>query len=256
MKRFCILVLSLAIHAFGSSYFLPNTLRLRSTNREFIVRQVPGDGGCLFHSLAASIDHLFTNKHSIFDNRLELLSSQLRNLAVDLLERDITFVAEDNSTIAAAEMLAFVSQHHHLSPEEYCRLMRKADTWGGGPEIVALCNHFNCPIHVYSLGTKGILWGKQFVLDLTARFGRSDLQKKPIHLLSVDGRFPSIKPGEQEAVGNHFMALFPVDEEVEGSHDTACCEAALKTLSVPAVQQLQLPRGVIRCLRRKHLNRK
>lgn len=255
MMYCCILLLCLALQTFGSSFFLSSTLRLRNSQQDFMVRQVPGDGGCLFHSLAASVDYLFTKTHNIFDHRLEALSFQLRNLAVDLLSQNRTFYAEDNAKIAAGEMLAFVSQHHNISPEEYCRLMRKPATWGGGPEIVALCNHFQCPVYVYSLGTKGVLWGKHFVLDLTARFGHSDFQNRPIHLLSVDGRFPSIKPGEQEKMGNHFMALFPLDEATAGNGLT-CCHAAVKTLSARAVKQLQLPLRVVRVLRGKHWNRK
>ncbi len=34
---------------------------------------------------------------------------------------------------------------------EYCELMAKDAYWGGGPEIVALCNVLKRPIHVYEL---------------------------------------------------------------------------------------------------------
>jgi hypothetical protein len=36
-------------------------------------------------------------------------------------------------------------------------------------------------------------------------------RKEPLHILSADSRFPDVEPKRIRRVGNHFLALFPVD---------------------------------------------
>lgn len=205
-----------------SSYFLPQALAFGACKQKsFLVQQVPGDGGCLFHALAAQVDFLVHRDHSVFDPRLEQLSLDLRNLAVDILERNDSLYVSNDLNMTSTEILSHVSKFQGLSPSEYCRGMRRAETWGGGPEIVALCNHFQCPIHVYSLTTRRFLWKKYFVLEKIEEFGSPmfDGSAYPFHLLSVDGRFPNLAPGEQKATGDHFMALYPLPQKPSSKNE-------------------------------------
>lgn len=131
---------------------------------------MPGDGNCLFHSIAACLfysenegRHLPMDSH---ERILELRSKslQLRNAAVDVLEdnnhprnnlagrvvgssRRKLFLQGDEY-LEARELLAAAAAQFELEGEEYCELMRKESYWGGGPEIVALCNYLQRPIHM------------------------------------------------------------------------------------------------------------
>ena len=44
-----------------------------------------------------------------------------------------------------------LSDEYNITTQEYCNAMRKYSEWGGGPELIALCNEFKIPIHVYEL---------------------------------------------------------------------------------------------------------
>eukprot|EP00984_Skeletonema_dohrnii_P008173 scaffold3004_cov119-Skeletonema_dohrnii-CCMP3373.AAC.3 len=130
---------------------------LRTTPVE--IRQVPGDGNCLFHSIAACLHHTENEgQHLPMDSHERILelrskSLELRNAAVDVLHnvsqrgrRKLFLQGEEY--LEARELLAAAAAQFELEGEEYCELMRKESYWGGGPEIVALCNYLQRPIHM------------------------------------------------------------------------------------------------------------
>jgi hypothetical protein len=54
----------------------------------------------------------------------------------------------------------------------------------------------------------------QFTLRRMACFGSPKFDRRePLHILSADSRFPDIEPRKIRKVGNHFLALFPVEDE-------------------------------------------
>lgn len=186
----------------------------------FLIRQVPGDGGCLFHATTVCLDYLFTNEHRDFDAQLRKVSMKLRRLAVQLLKRENdTLVMDNNEVISSVQLLEIVAEHYNMTPHDYCQKMTQPRTWGGGPEIVVISNHLKRPIHVYELcgavggGQKEDCLG-QHKLKICAKFGspRFDKNAPPLHILCADGRFPNIKPGKHKHVGDHFLALFPCDK--------------------------------------------
>ena len=74
-----------------------------------------------------------------------------------------------------------------------------------------LSNVLRIPIHIYELGNAG-LFRKYFRLRLTARIGSPLFDHNPLSpicILSADGRFPQISPGQQKTPGDHFLSLFP-----------------------------------------------
>ncbi|KAL7471463.1 hypothetical protein ACHAXS_011822 [Conticribra weissflogii] len=122
------------------------------------IRQVPGDGNCLFHSIAASLHRLVHGKHIDMSTpesirRLRRRSLELRNRAVDVLEKQPRrrLFLQGDEYLEARELLAAAAAQFELGGEEYCDLMRRESYWGGGPEIVALCNYLQRPIHIYEL---------------------------------------------------------------------------------------------------------
>jgi OTU-like cysteine protease len=212
----------------------------------FLVRQVPGDGGCLFHALSVCAVEAVSEQHADFDSKARALSNRLRRLAVDTLLRVESVVVEEGETINGQDLLAIAAESSGLKPEEYCWDMLRPQTWGSGVEIVALSNYFRRPIHVYGLtvakhpypnsspfntnsesspstksNTNPLMgWFRamtnprrsSFMLKAYARFGSPTFDRRPpLCILCADGRFPHVKPGQQRAKGDHFLALFPVD---------------------------------------------
>jgi hypothetical protein len=258
-------------------------------NTPVIIRQVPGDGCCLFHAVAISLNLIRDGIHLRMDTaeslrELKAMSRSLRHVAVDCLRscgveqqrngksrrllprrKERTFPhAVVNSTITTthhhirstkkyprlfiqgtesmptAQLLSTAAAQYGITPEEYCDLMEQDSYWGGGPELVALCNVLKRPIHVFELvpwdavmnsGGDGDvttttstttspcavrvpdhLINQQFCLRRMATFGSPKYDSKmPLHILSADSRFPDVNPESIFENGNHFMALFPVD---------------------------------------------
>jgi hypothetical protein len=129
--------------------------------------------------------------------------------------------------------------------------MEQDSYWGGGPEIVALCNVLERPIHVYELVPTNKYHHDKIIIDQTdnnnnigddddvsdggdvvvvpdyrmnkdfylrrmATFGSPKYDSKtPLHILSADSRFPDVSPNIIKANGNHFMAIFPVSTMIQ-----------------------------------------
>lgn len=124
------------------SSFFPSTITISSKEyetecfQEFFIRQVPGDGGCLFHSLSVCISFLKCGKHILFDHQMRQLSYQLRNLSSDVLQRNVTLLIEDGVGMDSTTLLQDISMQYKISPSEYVQQIRNPSTWGGGPEII------------------------------------------------------------------------------------------------------------------------
>uniref|UniRef100_A0A7S2PB71 OTU domain-containing protein n=1 Tax=Leptocylindrus danicus TaxID=163516 RepID=A0A7S2PB71_9STRA len=192
---------------------------------KFRVRQVPGDGNCLFHSLSLCLHYAERQSHfplKVPESFRELFrrSKKLRNTAVQILQQstekgDKLLFMQGQEFLTCSELLSAAASQYNISPEEYCEAMLQDCTWGGGPEIVALVNALRRPIHVYELSVHEELPNgsnsKEFHLSRMACFGSPKFDKRePLHILSADSRFPDITPGRQKKSGNHFLALFPV----------------------------------------------
>jgi hypothetical protein len=162
----------------------------------FYIRQVPGDGGCLFHAIATWIFFALKNEHCDFDVNVRKLSNKLRVLSIEILQSNQSLVIENDETLNSLQLLDMVADNYNMNRTEYCTKMLDPKSWGGGPEIVALSNYFQCPIHVYQLSTSSALnlnfftnKNNPFKLDLCAKFGSPAFDSKyPIQILCADGR--------------------------------------------------------------------
>ncbi|KAL9185088.1 hypothetical protein ACHAXT_002865 [Thalassiosira profunda] len=204
------------------------------------IRQVPGDGDCLFHAVAISLSLIQGRRHSRMDNNESLrelkdTSRRLRQMAVECLRRSRKhkkLFIQGCESMATTELLSTAAAQYGISGDEYCNLMQQDSYWGGGPEIVALCNLLKRPIHVYELvgadddtksdGTEQSVYNNvrvpshlmngDFRLRRMACFGSPVFgRQKPLHILSADSRFPDVDSHCITENGNHFMAIFPVD---------------------------------------------
>lgn len=237
--------------------------RISLHNSPATIRQVPGDGNCLFHSISVAWAHATNGTHLEMrsPDTMEWLyrhSAKLRQLAVDCLEerRKLLFL-QGHEFLKATDLVEAAAAQYGISGSEYCDLMRQESYWGGGPEIVALCNVLQRPIHVYELYVpegsnkkdeqrtrkgRNYRWGGSsssatidasraapscFVLRRMACFGSPKFDRVPaLHILSADSRFPDVNPGEQLESGNHFLAIFP--EPISKSHNPQSDEEETK----------------------------
>ncbi|CAM9989975.1 unnamed protein product [Pylaiella littoralis] len=197
--------------------FLTDSFPVQGISTNMAVRQVPGDGNCLFHAISACLDHACNGTHPSLDlSELMPKSAALRKVAVDYLVENLkkTLYLEKEESVPVYELLSVVAAQYNMTAEHYCEVMRQSSVWGGGPEIVALSNALCRPIHVYELASNGV----SFCFRRMACFGSPSFDsKQAIHILSADSRFPNLKPGRQLANGNHFLALFPCAETVASS---------------------------------------
>ncbi len=160
-------------------------------------------------------------------------------MAVDYLSENLDrpLYLEKGEEIKASSLLSTVAAQYNITKETYIEVMRQGGVWGGGPEIVALVNLLKRPVHVYELrSTKG-----QFCLRRMACFGSPQFDScEKLHILSADSRFPHVKPGRQLTPGNHFLALFPLDQhEMRGGDDNN--PSALKTRRWVRAVKLGIP---------------
>ena len=189
------------------------------------IRQVPGDGNCLFHSISVGLGYVVNGTHVDMKRDLPAVyqrSKELRQEAVTCLrDANRRLCLQGGEWVKSRELVQAAAQQYGLSAEEYCQSMQEESVWGGGPEIVALCNVLKRPIHVYELTTSPNK--EHFVLRRMACFGSPRFDRHPaLHILSADSRFPDIAPGSQLSDGNHFLAVFPIpekedDDENDGS---------------------------------------
>lgn len=183
------------------------------------IRQVPGDGSCLFHALSIGLRHAVNGTHWDMDNDMKELfafSNSLRQMAVKCLADDKRkLFVQGREWLTAKELSDIAAQQYGMTAKEYCEAMQDESTWGGGPEIVALSNVLRRPIHVYELCV--VRSRGTFGLRRMACFGSPRYDHAcALHVLSADGRFPDIDPGKQNVVGNHFLAVFPFRKLLRG----------------------------------------
>ena len=184
-----------------------------------VLRQMPGDGSCLFYALAADVLQSEADKQSThaLDDRTTWFSirqkaADLRQLAVDTLEGDPDNVLtiSDNDKVQSSTLLEAAAASFGMSSKEYCKSMRQASCWGGGVEMVALSNALNRQICMYE---PLLLQDGSFALHKIICFGPSETHaEKSLHVLIADNRFPARchGNGQYKGGGNHFLAVFPV----------------------------------------------
>ncbi len=193
------------------------------SNGTFCIQQVQGSGDCLFHSIAIGMAFEDEQRHlDMYDPVLTERVKDLRALAVKTLTDDPnrTLHLEGQQELITSELVEAAAEQYGVTADEYCRSMRQSGVWGGGPEILALANALERPIHVFE--PVAACNGTEFRLQLCGAFGspRFDASGKPVCIVAADDRFPNCKPTEVKRHGeggNHFLALLPVACQTSGS---------------------------------------
>jgi len=187
-----------------------------TNNSTFCIQQVQGSGDCLFHSIAIGMAFEDEECHlDMYDPVLTGRVKELRALAVKTLTDDPnrTLHLEGQQELITSELVEAAAEQYGVTAEDYCKSMRQSGVWGGGPEILALANALERPIHVFE--PVAACNGTEFRLQLCGAFGspRFDEKGKPVCIVAADDRFPNCKPTEVKRHGeggNHFLALLPM----------------------------------------------
>lgn len=185
-------------------------------NTTFCVQQVQGTGDCLFHAIAMGIAFEDEGCHlDMYDESLVERVRDLRVLAVDTLtaDPDRMLHLEGNESIGTGELVAAAAEQYNMTPAMYCNWMRKKGVWGGGPEILALANALERPIHVFE--PVPVNNGTHLQLQLCGAFGSPLFDERArVCICAADDRFPNCRPVEVKRHGeggNHFLALLPTN---------------------------------------------
>ncbi len=175
-----------------------------------VIRQVPGDGDCLFHAIAISLaftenGHLMRLDTHDGLQELKAASRKLRRMAVECLVSSCSSNKRQNNnkskrssrrykrlfiqgkdSMKTSQLLHTASSQYGITPEEYCELMMQDSYWGGGPEIVALCAVLRRPIHVYELVPLPIIDGNGNISDEDKNRHVEEHEKAETPLLNKD----------------------------------------------------------------------
>ncbi|CAB9531319.1 OTU-like cysteine protease [Seminavis robusta] len=172
------------------------------------IRQVPGHGNCLFHAISTCMAEVVYGSPLQYPEDLGWLyghSAYLRQCDVDRLQQKRSLYLVGNTYLTTQDLVPPAAAKYSISAARYLDLMQQDGYWGGGPQIVALSNVLERPIHVYELASLSTSTGTLvtrshwmlpflcgdnasdcFVLKCIARFGSPKFDEKEPFLPTVD----------------------------------------------------------------------
>ena len=121
--------------------------------RYFTMRNVPGDGDCMFQAIAlGAATSLGLGANMAL---LRMIAKETRQVVASVLESSGNLYIEQSRLVSAQQLLTSAAKQEGIAPEEYLTLLRKEGTdgglYGGGPELTVLSNVLRRPISVYEL---------------------------------------------------------------------------------------------------------
>ena len=132
----------------------------------FVLRNVPGDGDCVFHAVLSSVyismgmlnpDYTTTTS----SNMLSSMVYEMRNVVANFLSSPEGTLYVSNKPhgkrrlVRCTDLLTSAANGEAMSREEYLQKLRmpgrKGGLYGGGPELTVLSNVLRRPISIYHL---------------------------------------------------------------------------------------------------------
>ena len=129
----------------------------------FVLRNVPGDGDCVFHAVLSSVyismgmlnpDAAFTSS-----NLMSSMVDEMRNVVANFLTSPDGTLYVNNKPkkrlVRCKDLLVSAAKTEGLTNEEYLTKLRlpgrMGGIYGGGPELTVLSNILRRPISIYHL---------------------------------------------------------------------------------------------------------
>ena len=136
-------------------------------NQYFVLRNVPGNGDCVFHAVLSSVFismGMINPDSELFSSYMPMSSMaiEIRNVVANYLSSpDGTLYVNDKPRkriVRCQDLLRTAAKSEGLTTEEYlCKLRlpgRQGGLYGGGPELTVLSNILRRPISIYHLKQK------------------------------------------------------------------------------------------------------
>lgn len=125
---------------------------ISSKRRWFRLRNVPGEGDCMFQAvaLATSTSMGLGGNASL----LKAIASETRNVVAQILSNPHgNLLVEQKRLVRTKDLLSSAAKQEHtsLSPQEYLERLKDGRLQGGGPELTVLSNVLRRPISIYEL---------------------------------------------------------------------------------------------------------
>jgi|AntRauTorckE5430_2_1112549.scaffolds.fasta_scaffold00168_4 hypothetical protein len=123
-------------------------------NLEFTMRNVPGEGDCMFQAvaLAASTSLGLGGNNAL----LRAVARETREVVAQVLSAKGTLHIEGQRIVRACDLLGSAAKNEQIKEEEYLQLLRNGTLQGGGTELTVLSNVLRRPISIYELVWDGV----------------------------------------------------------------------------------------------------
>lgn len=127
----------------------------------FVMRNTPGDGDCVFHSVLSSvfISMGMFNPDAAFSSSMSSMALEMRGVVANYMSCEDGNLYVNNKPVKrivrCRDLLRSAANNEGLSPEEYLIKLRQpgklGGLYGGGPELTVLSNILRRPISIYHL---------------------------------------------------------------------------------------------------------
>ena len=119
-------------------------------NLEFTMRNVPGEGDCMFLAVALATSTSMGLGGN--DALLRSIADETRSVVAQVLSSsDGNFHVEGKRIVRASDLLLSAARKEGLEREAYIKCLREGKLQGGGPELTVLSNVLRRPISIYEL---------------------------------------------------------------------------------------------------------
>ena len=120
---------------------------------EFTMRNVPGEGDCMFLAvaLATSTSMGLGGNNAL----LRSIAADTRSVVADVMaSKEGHFHINGNRLVRARDLLCSAAKKEGLDCDTYIEYVRNGNLQGGGPELTVLSNVLRRPISIYELDWK------------------------------------------------------------------------------------------------------
>jgi hypothetical protein len=138
----------------------------------FVMRNVPGDGDCVFHAVLGSVfvSMGMINPDSDYSDTVHAMALEMRRVVANFLSSPDGTLYVNNKPrkriVRCRDLLASAAMAEGMSCEEYLTRLRRpgkvGGLYGGGPELTVLSNILRRPISIFHLKQRtGVGGGKE-----------------------------------------------------------------------------------------------
>ena len=131
----------------------------------FVLRNVPGDGDCVFHAVLGSVCismGMLNPDASSLNNSVSSMALEMRRVVANFLSSPDGTLYVNNKPrkriVRCRDLLQSAAKNEGLSAEEYLTKLRQpgklGGLYGGGPELTVLSNILRRPISIFHIDNK------------------------------------------------------------------------------------------------------